>query len=130
MDLLCNRLCSLYTLIKHNNLLSGSSDPTIASSPRTHFIQALLLCCCCYDAVNVFVFQTRENSRRSRILSFLCHSLCVLERSSCLPTGFFLKKGKFVASYTESRDFSFDGRVAVHKGLFYKPIDVEKEHCV
>ena len=35
-----------------------------------------------------------------------------------------------MASYTESRDFSFDGRVAVHKGLFYKPIDVEKEHCV
>ena len=54
----------------------------------------------------------------------------VYESAAAVCQLVFKKKGKFVASYTESRDFSFDGRVAVHKGLFYKPIDVEKEHCV
>lgn len=59
---------------------------------RTHYHDfgsfVVVVVVCCYDAASVSFFSSFF--RRGRILSSLCHSLCVRGRSnsSCLPTGF------------------------------------------
>jgi hypothetical protein len=73
-----------------------------------------------------FIFEVEQSTLSYIVVSFAIHFVYTIYGTQQLFANWF-EKGKIVASSTESRDFSFDVRVTdIYKGLFYKPIDVEK----